>query len=176
MGKAMTILQNAGYQYLGSGNYANVYAKPGANHVIKLFGHSDLAYPKFIELVQSNPNPHFPKFKGKMMKVTNDYYAIQMERLSPLPADAKAYSNIDAGSSTIGYALNDYTRQAAGLPNNDLSANLIPTIMDELEKTQSGIKEACSLIASLSGVVYDIHKNNLMLRGNTLVITDPVAY
>lgn len=175
MGKAMRVLQDAGYEHMGAGNFAEVYAKPGADHVIKLFGFSDLAYPKFVRLAQSTSNPHFPKFRGKMMKVTKDYYAVRMEKLNPIPEGAMAYSGINMSSANLGYAMNDYVRLKKGLGNNYTPPDKIKTIMEELEISQPGITEACDFIAGMTDAYPDIHKNNLMLRGKTLVIIDPVV-
>jgi len=175
MGKAIRILQDAGYEHMGAGNFAEVYRKPGDNHVIKLFGFSDLAYPKFVQLAQSTSNPHFPKFKGKLMKVTKDYYAVRMEKLNPITEGAIPYSGIKMSSASLAYAINDYVRLKKGLGNNYIPDDKVKTIMEELELSQPGITEACDFIAGMTDVYPDIHKNNLMLRGKTLVITDPVV-
>lgn len=174
MGKATAALERAGYEHMGSGLHASVYTKSGTDHVVKLFSYRDSAYPKFVKLAQTVSNPHFPKFKGKLMKVTEDYYAIQMEKLSPLPEQSIGYSNINISSSGLGYAINDYVRLKKGLGNNYIAPDKVKTIMEELEVSQPGIIEACDLIAGMTEAYPDIHKNNLMLRGNTLVITDPI--
>lgn len=86
---AMEILQGAGYKPLGMGSFGAVYQKPGASYVLKLFDSADVGYQQYIALAQKNPNPHFPKFFGKMIKVTEDYYAVRMERLEQA---SEAYS------------------------------------------------------------------------------------
>lgn len=173
MGKAMTALEKAGYEHLGSGIYGSVYRKHGADKVIKVFATRDSAYAKFVELAQTNPNPHFPKFKGNLIKVTKDYYAVQIENLSPMPKTPSNYGSGILSSSTIGYALNDYTRMLHGLGPTWIPANKIDTIMDDLEQHQPGIKQACKLISDLP-FIPDIHEKNIMLRGKTIVITDPL--
>ena len=104
VGNAAEILNNAGYDQLGQGAYARVFGKPGANHVLKLFSTEDSAYLDFVSLVNQHPNPHFPKFKGKMMKVTDNYYAIQMEKLTAFPDNDN--------SDWIAYTINNYTSLA----------------------------------------------------------------
>jgi len=169
---AAKILADAGYKLLGSGLYANVYAKPDDNYVLKLFSNDDEAYINFMYLTIGNPNPHFPKFKGKMMRVTDDYYAIRMERLTPLKI------NTD-DSRKLARNLSTYTKliqQKAGRrqPDNE-KIIAINEYMDELDEEQPGIKYACNIIGNnLKTETVDIHDENIMMRGNVLVITDPV--
>ena len=162
---ARDILRRAGYKQLGSGTFAYVYAKQDAPNCLKLFVAKDTAYIEFINLAMSNPNPHFPKFKGKLMKITNHYYAIQMERLSPID-----YVEM----RTMMYAIDNYTSDIyySGKASDASLAN-----MEEVEKKQPGITKACEAIATTitRGRSLDMHRGNFMMRGNVLVITDPVA-
>ena len=157
---AALILFDAGYFQLGRGSFGTVYSKLGANHVLKLFKSTDRAYRTFVQLVINNPNSHFPKFKGKMMKITDDYYAIRMEKLR---------ENSDQSLADI---LENYILFKQG--ENTRGATIA---MRDLNKTQRGIKKACDIIAkgiSTHGV--DLHYGNIMWRGNTIVIVDPMAY
>jgi hypothetical protein len=165
-GNAEYMLEKAGYEKIGNGIYANVFAKPGADHVLKLFGYSDLAYKDFVNMTIQNPNIHFPKFKGKLMKVTKDYYAIRMELLTPLPKDKG-----DALQLIKNY-IYAYIRDSF---QPFYGANQMA--MDNLEKAQPGITEAAELVATLiknNDLGLDLHMKNAMMRGNTIVITDPV--
>ena len=172
MGDAQAILEKAGYEKYGSGWYAMVYAKPGADHVLKLFSVSDRSYPEFVNMTIQRPNTHFPKFKGKMMKVTNEYYAIRMEMLTrygEAPGDGpilKMIQNYIYGYATYGRSYSDNIR----------GQEVIKEI-DQVEEMQPGIKKACELIADMianGNVGLDLHHNNLMMRGKTIVFTDPV--
>lgn len=165
---AEKILRNAGYKRLGEGVYGTVFAKPGADHVLKLFLSTDKAYLSFIDLVNSTNNIHFPKFKGKLIRVTDEYYAIRMERLTHV-ADNKQ-------TEYTARAMGNLILMHQGLkPYAQTSAQVIAE-MESLEKSQPGIIEACDIIADGISKKYpiDLHNENYMMRGNVLVITDPV--
>ena len=162
---AEEVLKKAGYEKLGEGLYADVFAKSGADHVLKLFDESDNAYRMFVNMTIQNPNTHFPKFKGKMMKVTNDYYAIRMENLERL--STANYQKLEL--------MRDYIYSYVW---NKIQPLSWATSMEKLEKAQPGIKKACDLIAHLiinDNLRLDLHMRNAMMRGNTIVFTDPVT-
>ena len=163
-GNAEYMLEKAGYEKIGYGMYANVFAKPGADHVLKLFGYRDQAYRDFVNMTIQEPNIHFPKFKGKMMKVTKDYYAIRMEKLEPLSQDKKDTLEL------MRHYIYAFVRDR-------FQPFYRATEMENLEKMQPGITEACDLLARLminNRLALDLHMKNAMMRGNTIVITDPV--
>ena len=172
------ILKHAGYEKLGYGMFADVYAKPGADHVLKLFDRRDRSYPKFVNMVIQHPNNHFPKFKGKIMKITDNYYAIRMEMLSKFSTWMA-----DNGGLDLLYLLQNYiygyAAHGAGFETSSERASSTVKQINDLEKTQPGIKKACEFIADLikSGDPgLDLHNENLMMRGNTIVFTDPVSH
>ena len=163
-GNAEYMLEKAGYEKIGYGMYANVFAKPGADHVLKLFGYRDQAYRDFVNMTIQEPNIHFPKFKGKMMKITNDYYAIRMEILEPLSKD----------KGTVLELMRQYIYAQIEDPSQPFRRAIE---MEKVEKAQPGITEACELVATLiknNDLGLDLHMKNAMMRGNTIVITDPV--
>jgi hypothetical protein len=166
---AEEVLKKAGYEKLGEGYYAAVYTKGNADHVLKLFSVRDRSYPEFVNMTIQRPNTHFPKFKGKMMKVTNEYYAIRMEKLTSFGEENQQLKQIRDyiyGYATYGRSYSDNIR----------GQQVIKEI-DQVEETQPGIKKACELIADMianGNVALDLHKHNLMMRGNTIVFTDPV--
>ena len=159
MGKAEKVLEKAGYVQLGTGAFASVYVRPGSSNVLKLFYADDTAYIDFVKATLKYPNPHFPKFKGKMMKITDTYYAVQMEKL-------REYN----GSWKNPSLLSSYIYYLQGLHDADIADEI-----NALEKEQPGIKAACKIIADKVGHHLDLASNNLMMRGNTIVITDPVV-
>lgn len=165
MAEAEAVLHKAGYHELGRGIFATVLAKSDSSHCLKLFDSDDAAYKKFVALAMQNPNPHFPRFRGKLMKVTDRYYAIRMETLTPFPKTTE--------NQLLAMQIDDYIAEIKR--GNQMLSSQMAT-MDELEKTQPGIKKACELIGTtLSSRIIDIHLENIMLRGDTIVITDPVV-
>jgi hypothetical protein len=171
MDNAQQILTKAGYKQIGAGWYADVYAKPDADHILKLFSVTDTAYPKFVNMTIQNPNIHFPKFKGKLMKVNEHYYAIRMEKLTSFDKTTDIAGEIE---DYIG----GYANYGKSWPETDVRGKEVTEVIAELEKTQPGITKACDLISHLirSGAAgLDLHHGNLMMRGNTIVFTDPVS-
>jgi len=170
MVKAEYLLLKAGYKRLGDGYFAKVYGRADADHVLKLFKSRDTAYMAFVNMVMKNPNPHFPAFKGKMMKVTNDYYAIRMERLTPLPDNTPLGPSFLLAAHMLKYIL-----MVSG--DEDYQDEVYADFMEKLEDTQPGITQACDLIGNklLPTYLLDLHSANIMQRDNVIVITDPVS-
>lgn len=157
------ILHHAGYKRLGSGLFATVYHKPGQDTVLKLF-RPDMGYIQFVNTTLQHPNIHFPKFRGKLMKVTPHYYAIRMELLEPLT------SQIEMRRPRVENVIQEYIKALAY--NTDYE--YLEEALEQLELEQPGIKQACEILANnLDENNIDLHYNNIMLRGNTIVITDP---
>lgn len=160
-------LKNAGYDEIGSGCFANVLHKPSSNTVIKLFRASrEQPYIRFVELAQSTNNVHFPIFRGKVMKVTERYYAVRMEKLSPFKVNNR--SEYDRR------ILDDYiTDTINGFVDDDVKKEY-----EELCAKQPGLDEAMKklfeLADKLNTTSFDLGTTeNIMLRGKTWVITDP---
>lgn len=157
--KAEWVLIKAGYKFLGKGAYGAVYKKPDTNYVLKLFDARDQAYIEFIKLAKDNPNPHFPRFFGKPIRVTDEYYAIRTEYLKGIFGPKDEVSLLDYYISSKGQQPNSF--------------------IDEFFASQPDLKTAADLIVQLiqrhPNFVCDIYHNNVMLRGETMVLTDPIS-
>lgn len=172
MKDVFTLLAKAGYQQKmendAPGAFGAVWHKPGAPYVLKIFSSSDYAYEAFLKLAMAHQdNPHFPKIFGKLVKITPKYYGVRLEPLTPYKYD----------STTI----RRYTRYRNYMHNADVDPNSIVAMEYEdcleflYEYPQ--LKEALDLIIDGLLDIYgnDISNKNLMMRGKTIVITDPVA-
>jgi hypothetical protein len=104
-----------------------------------------------------------------MMKVNNNYYAIRMEMLTKFseePQQLKLIRYYIYGYATYGRSYSDSMRGKEVING-----------IDQIEETQPGIKKACELIGDMitnDNVGLDLHHGNLMMRGKTIVFTDPV--
>lgn len=160
------VLIDAGYRALGDGAFGVVYQKPGTSYVLKVFSATDRAYLAFVKLVMDNPNPHFPKFIGKIVKVTNDYYAIRMEPLQKWQSYNETFTRLIRGYIETG-----------AFPNPEI----IPAAVkgQEYLDQHPEFKVACDLIRGIAranpNFKVDLHGENVMQRGDTLVIIDPLA-
>jgi hypothetical protein len=148
-----TVLQAAGYTRLGAGLFGAAYEKPGRPYVLKVFTAQDQGYLDFLTLAQAHQdNPHFPRFYKRLVPVTKDYYAIRMEKLTPF--DPHQFGE-------FAYDLFDYIQD--GTPTPALEG-------------YPELRAACDLVRTKLLVRYHFdHKDGaFMLRGHTIVITDPV--
>ncbi len=159
------VLRRAGYQRLGHGHFGAVYRRPGSSYVLKVFSAKDKAYLDFIALAQNHSdNPHFPKFFGKVVPVTPAYSAVRMEPLTPYRHDP--------------VTIDDYLRlrDYHGEPSSYLMLRREDSI--EFMEFYPRLREACDLIIDhlLTKYERDIRRDNIMRRGETLVMIDPVKY
>lgn len=170
MSNAEQILVNAGYDNIGSGVFSSVYRKTDSPHCLKLFKSNDDGYKDFVRLAMQYPNPHFPKFKGKMMKITDQYYAMRMEVLERgnLAGETQIMSNY---IKFLRHQFHNCNQPVGRLPD----ASEIKHSMDQLEQSQPGITTACEILGTKSekNIWVDLHFGNAMKRGSTIVITDP---
>lgn len=149
-------LDDLGYkQYsIGTGFYSQVYARPQDNFVIKIF-REDKGYSTFLQYItQNSNNPYVPKLKGKIIKLPNDYYVIRLEKLKRMD--------------------NDLFKKIEWAANNDHDKPLI----QELNDKYPGLLEFVRSLRQMSydnKVMYDLHGGNMMMRGDTPVVTDPFA-
>lgn len=174
---AGNILRDAGYKHLGKGGMGDVFVKPGSNYVLKLFASNDKAYLDFVKMVKANNNPHFPKFIGKLIKVTSGYYAIRMEEL--------VHKNVGEDLKLIEWYINEKSK-GPYISDESLADSKLSIERDywnkfeKLTQKMPKLKEALDLIAIdlvyFGGHFNDLHDENVMFRKDgTLVLSDPVS-
>lgn len=152
-------MQDNGFKQLGSGAFANVYERPGYPWVFKIFS-KDPAYLAWLEYVAAHQNnEHVPKLRGKPFKINNDTFAIRMEKLTDLPGNWRQNVFLDA---IVG-----------GVP---LRKHVTTTLID------AGHPDLLEVLSAINDIAYvkrthtaDLHAYNVMMRGNTPVITDPLV-
>lgn len=164
---AFYVLEDKGYRRIGQGSYAWVWAKPGADTVLKVFTATDYAYREFANAVMGTSNPHFPRLFGKMIRVNDDYRAIRMERLQPCTRTNVAYR-----------AIQTYLRRddVGGDASDDVEQEIVESLFGKFPQ----LKEACDLVFDLAyqephRPVIDMHAGNIMLRGDVPVLIDPLS-
>lgn len=157
---AVSFLEKTGWTPLAAGSYARVLTNPKYPYVLKLFHSSDKGYPYFVETVRTHKNIHFPVFRGNMIRISAQYYAIRMEKLT---------HSYKYGYREIAKTVEDYIIQNPSTRGEKIM---------ELEKTQPGLIRACDILHDVAverDLNVDVHSHNIMLRGNVLVITDPFS-
>lgn len=174
--RAGQTLQAAGYEPLGTGQFAEVYKKPGTNYVLKLFDHDDKAYLLYLGMIRKHQdNPHFPKIIGKLIKVTDQYYAVRMEELQPTSISDRLLKIMERFCER---------RADFWIGNWDafMKSNFSSSVREELEtlfKQNPKLPEALTAIAELKAdhsLWFDFKRANVMERPNgTVVFTDPIV-
>lgn len=177
---ADAVLRHAGYERLGKGAFGAVYEKPGLPYVLKVFSGTDGAYRDYLNLVMAHQdNPHFPKIKGRAVRVMPRVWAVRMERLAEYYGDPEL---IDIYMRRRDQAMRDdppdlidvYLRRWDRSMRDKVQMQWddVMEFMSEFPK----LKEACDLILDnlLPKHELDIAERNFMTRNGIIVITDPV--
>lgn len=144
-----------GFKNVGEGSFAAVYEKAGYPWVFKVFN-GDPAYMHFLKYAMKHQdNPHLPKIRG-VMKVDNNTYVVRMENLT----------NVKLGQEPV-------TTLLKKLNNMDTYGDISERDVEWIKSNFPKIHEFF-MDFPLAGYEYDIHSGNIMLRGNTVVIVDPL--
>lgn len=151
-------MKNEGWDEIGHGGFAVVFAHPNYPYVVKVF-HNDNAYRHYFQYVKRNQNnPHVPKVRGGIITLNDRSHAVRLERLEPLsgPTDPILKKYIDP-------TLDPYIENLDNEQNYTFLMRKWPELYHAM------------LDADMMGGRVDIKYDNVMKRGNTLVLSDPVA-
>lgn len=161
----MRFLEENNFTKEGEGVYGAVYSSAEHNIVIKIDkGSIDKPYLKFARFCKEHRTPHLPKM-GKI-RVFDNYYVLPMERLTP--GKGKDFALMCAWCDM--YA-NASTEEESDLAYN---AEFPKQWMDQKHDIANLIHELEQII-DINDEYFDIHEGNIMMRGNTIVFTDPMA-
>jgi len=178
--KFFKYLEQHGFKRLGYGTFANVYEKPGYPWVFKLFKDDDpyIWYYKYCRANQNNP--HVPKIKGNLIKVSDDTFCVRMEKLTPYPETPEYKKLYDHIRYTLFKMMDDaYTgiRNPHGWQPSQKELVMRQEAQDFIKQKYPQLYKVLDALAN-HGTDWelDLHAQNLMLRGDTVVITDPIAH
>ncbi len=162
-------MRKYGFEQLGrSGNWAKVFDHPKLNYVLKVFKKNDLGYITFVKYALQNPSPYLPKFRGKLVNINDSFSAIRMEKLSEFD-DSTFYGDVPT-NDIFSYLQNE-------LGNGEYFTGVRARIIDSIEENQPGLVSILDELATIGFAIKaggDLGKNNLMWRGDQLVIIDPL--
>lgn len=157
-------LEDAGYRLLGKGSSGSVFEIPGKpDKVLKIF-REDSGFAWWVDYCRANAgkNPWLPRFRSAVTKisthtsksVTTDIYGVMIERLTSNTRDE------------IGYVINMMVYQSVDkrfIEEEDYwmvsDPNLIQIAFDLRRFADS----------------LDMRRENIMMRGDQIVIADPLA-
>lgn len=160
---ARRVLDTAGYDQIGDGANALVFAKYGSPFVLKLFNNTDTGFPWFVNYTKKIPSQHWPKFRSGLIRVTADYSAIRVERLTEV---SESYSNeLEDLLNELVWCVQQTMPDKTML--YDVKNAFPETFFEDVYK----MLEA----AEKSGHAIDLHSGNIMMRGDVMVVIDPLS-
>lgn len=166
-------LQDRGFKIIGSGWYGAVLAKPGSDRVLKIGPACD-GWLRFAVWAAQNPGPCVPKIYS--IRTYKTFYVAVVERLDATLDDVRWHHKEKYDR------IRDVATEFA--KRKDMGTSCGPVtwarrIMKNPDKYPSQCAELADTILKMKDIVkgtdfgWDLHDNNVMLRGYQLVITDP---
>lgn len=149
------------------GAHSSVIFHPNLDYVIKLFDANDSGYRLFLDVARNHQgNEHFPRIRGRPMRLSQNVIGIRLERLE----DFMSWDKFKSISEMLDHASWSDNWQAGLRPDSSAMEFLLrwphfATALDILRRA-----------AKPHGVRFDWHLGNIMLRSNhSPVIIDPFA-
>lgn len=197
-GGVRKVLQDKGYEYLGSGVDKQAWLEPGTGQVLIVFGYrkgvADFSPDQrmFIDWItycnKNKNNPHLPRFSGfeSFQFQGKNYIQARMERLNEVPARIKELvSYLDHAADHMGAKDFDAALKRLTFAGNydeeadEFRYDTVEQIVDFL----GGPDRAANLLNTVHqvkqfsrqhGYSLDLHSGNYMQRSNgTIVVNDP---
>lgn len=148
-------LKGKGFKMIGEGHYSYVFSSESEDFVVKVNNgeRMDKGYLEFVEFCRQNKgNPHLPKI-GTVKKYDN-WYIVFIEKLEEFEE------------------LGGYSKIKLVVDIKDEADNWKTSITGDIAKQ---VKDCGKLLKQIKYLGDDdFHVDNLMKRGDTLVITDPL--
>jgi len=187
------VFEEHGWYFLGSGIEATVGRHPSKPYAVKVFSR-DTPYSDFVALVQKHQNnPHFPRFSRYVRPVPGTEFSyVRMEILRDIapekvtePPYLSQMAYLYLAATKLGFEFHHAWSDIIGVHLRKLVSGSLfdPEIEKELWQKigspDTSWKEAIDLVLTryTEGTKWpsrlDMHPGNFMLRGSTLVITDP---
>lgn len=192
-----TSLRRAGYKLLGSGVDATVWAKT-SGPVLKIImpddgqgaGSAGDTFMKFYEFCKNNQNlDNLPKFSENAVDVFTangkDYIMVSMERLKPIPRgsfqEAMVWMLSDLATKPVTWekALQMIDDERTWQHYEGDIEKILRTLdsLDDRDLLEYEVLYKLMVLLYHKGKInkigWDLHTENAMMRGDTIVITDP---
>lgn len=157
--KAFTkVMADNNWRLEGYGKFSNVYRNKAYPFMVKVFV-NDPAYLSYFKLVRDNQNlENVPKVRGKFMPVGTKAYAVRLEPLEEINGEADPI----------------FKRYVDPMLEPEFSNLLDERNHDFLKEHHPEFFDLIDAITDIDSTL-DWHTGNLLKRGNTLVISDPIA-
>lgn len=165
-GQVREYLEEKGFECLGIGMYGGVFDHPsfGGRYVLKVF--ADPFYEGFLDWCRTQDgNPHLPRIVGKVMRLTGVGRMVRIERLEPM-------TRVVYGQARLGRYVT-FLRDRSRVKPDEVER--ITAHIDGMGLTH--LRETLDAVAARTpkGGEIDLSPENFMMRGETIVISDPYA-
>ena len=203
--QVQAFLKREGYKRLGKGRYAEAWAQPGADSIIKISTREDVCWLRYAKWAKTQQgNPHVPRID--MLKTYNtkdgQLFVARVEKLKEVDHYFdKIVSQIGREKDPrkvgemlwvglLGYDnIQDLLSESnivRSLANSSIKKQYFPhfTVPEMIAHLLSGarrtklaqtVKQAHSHILRNKMCFKDLHAGNVMMRGDTVVVMDPAA-
>lgn len=161
-----------GYKVLNRGASAMVLGSPDGREVIKV-GPTNDCWLQFAERAKHDDNPHVPKILA--LNTYGKHYLARIEHLSEVPDTFfKNVSYLRIASWMLVYGKWKTPRD---IYLARFTPGQIKKLANDLEREDPQMADALKMVVSTKGACnYDLHPENLMKRGSTLVVSDPLTH
>jgi hypothetical protein len=178
------------HEYDAAGKGANaIVIKHGARNEVIKFWLEDAAYEDFINYVDKNPSEYFPKLYSKPKELTAFFLRpkdfpkkVKYVRMEELEAFKEPFSGfVDMLRDVIYLAgqtktFDEFTKKRPKYDSLDrwskFDKEFIKVIFNFVREIDSRVSHS---FLSSNKHFFDIHAGNIMMRGTTPVIIDPIA-
>lgn len=172
-----------GCQQIDNGLYGRVFDDKSANQIIKVFSGHDAGYNAYLEVMSrlDIDNPHLPKIHHVVMyKNGDDVYqncsVVYMEKLTKGKVRTEFDDNgCQKGPMTWHERIVSRVKLIAWAMNGGEQFPHLNAKHQELFALLCLARERGQQIAPEHGVEWDLHTGNIMWRGSTWVVTDPLS-
>lgn len=169
-----------------SGNQATVITSDDSKSVYRIWSR-DVGYEKWLAVAEKmQSNPHVMKIQGRMRIIPTQFKGmpkdvklkfVKLEKLTPIHDDDLNELIIAADHILSGWSMSERNEHDVDSFIETIMAELardenVPQLRALAEKHRSFLETV--LEVSRNGF-NDFHEENIMLRGDTLVITDPAG-
>jgi hypothetical protein len=182
--RVTAILKEKGWRILGTGVEAMVATHPNRPYVLKVFPTSS-AYVHFVDYCRKNPNnPYLPKFSRYVRPIPGTVFSyVRMEQLSHFSKKGLVdlnpelwctlYHMFAIRRDNISWNAGHHIPQLEDLPQRHGYRNVAQCAAAAPALWTSTIQGLLDVMTSHGLDTFDLHSDNVMLRGSQLVITDP---
>jgi hypothetical protein len=159
-------IKQHGFTRVGTGSNADVYEKDGYLWLFKVFS-GDPAYLSYYKYCKVNQhNPHVPRVKGGLRKLSGNTYCVQIEKLRPFPSTGMKF-------------IQTLQTAATGLVDtNPIDDEMKDEYRRSINQIGSKFPKLIELLEDLTAFrnyTFDLDESNIMMRGVMPVITDPFS-